>query len=342
MSKSAVMTSPPPYAFSSNAVTAESKVIDLGPRGTISTGICFLDHMVDQLTSHAQLGVTLRVSIAVPLAAGEGAAKMPRTMRHTTPQRDYAAGSTTRPHDRDIFIACGAALGGALHRVVEAAAAVAAGRMRTGGALHGRATFCSPLDEAITKAVVALRPQAERVGVSSVSLEPYGMFASGSAGRRWIGRFRTELTPLFWSALTTHLGGELSLHRVRGTNAHHVLESAFKAFARAFRSALDSIMDGKPHGCLEASSRLGLREAPVAAQIAATPGAPAHRRAQRRRATKETTIEVRFGLLPYHLDTAPPASSLRTSCDPFCPVRLYYTMPPSLCYKAVPTCPGLC
>ena len=45
----------------SNDVVAEATIENLGKRGVIGTGICFLDHMVDQLTSHGQLGVSLRV-----------------------------------------------------------------------------------------------------------------------------------------------------------------------------------------------------------------------------------------------------------------------------------------
>ena len=41
-----------------DGVTAEARVVDLGPRGEIATGVCFLDHMIDQLTAHAQLGVS--------------------------------------------------------------------------------------------------------------------------------------------------------------------------------------------------------------------------------------------------------------------------------------------
>ena len=50
-----------------------------------------------------------------------------------------------------------------------------------------------------------------------------------------MGRYRTDLTPAFWTALAVGLGCDLRLVKVRGGNAHHQLESAFKAFARAFR-----------------------------------------------------------------------------------------------------------
>ena len=47
----------------SGAIVAEARVLNLVPPSKIGTGICFLDHMVDQFTSHGMLGVTLRLSL---------------------------------------------------------------------------------------------------------------------------------------------------------------------------------------------------------------------------------------------------------------------------------------
>jgi imidazoleglycerol-phosphate dehydratase len=174
-----------------------------------------------------------------------------------------------------------------------------------GGVGSGSAIFCCPLDEAFAEARVNLRPAAEMRGKCTIGLEPYGKFSSSPSGRRWIGRYQTALTPVFWKALASSLGAEVTLRRVRGDNAHHVLESAFKAFARAFRAALDNLADGQPHGCA----------APSAGPLppAAAPSVP--RRADRRRATKETSIEVRIDLdAPWlHMD-APP--TVRASAEP--------------------------
>ncbi|KAH8079146.1 imidazoleglycerol-phosphate dehydratase [Aureococcus anophagefferens] len=198
----------------SNDVVAEATIENLGKRGVIGTGICFLDHMVDQLTSHGQLGVSLRVRIG----GGDALA----------PLRDYAVGAlAARAHDDDVAAACGGALGGA---------------PLAGGCGDGAAP----------------------------ALTPYGTMTARPGGRRWIGKYRTDLTPLFWRALAAALGCDLTLRRVRGHNAHHVLESAFKAFAAPAKR----------------------RRAPPVAW--ASPAAP--RRAARQRATKETTIEVAVDL----------------------------------------------
>ena len=76
---------------------------------------------------------------------------------------------------------------------------------------------------------------------------------------------------------------------MRGDNAHHILESCFKSFARAFRAALDALGSGGGaalHGCAP----------PAAGPLPPAAPPPAPRRAERRRATKETTIEVRVDL----------------------------------------------
>ena len=312
----------------SGAVLAEARVLNLTPPSKIGSGICFLDHMLDQLTSHAQLGVTIRCGVL------DKDSPQPRAEKDCfAPLKDYATGLSTRAHDQDIFVACGTALGLALKRVVDEVASQAAAAPPSSAA-QGSAVFCSPLDESFTEASLELRPPPERAGRCETRLvrtlqlplttlthtthaltltltltlnltrtltlvrtrcetrlEPYGGFGGEKgSGRKWVGRYRTDLTPAFWRALAIGLGCDLRLVKVRGGNAHHQLESAFKAFARAFRAALDNLADGGAHGCAAAGAP------PV--PLGAPPAAP--RCAERRRATKETTIEVRVDLdAPY-------------------------------------------
>ena len=98
----------------SGAVLAEARVLNLTPPSKIGSGICFLDHMLDQLTSHAQLGVTMRCGVL------DKDSPQPRSEKDCfAPLKDYATGLSSRTHDEDIFVACGTALGLALKRVVD-------------------------------------------------------------------------------------------------------------------------------------------------------------------------------------------------------------------------------
>lgn len=297
---------------SSGAIRAEARVVAIEDHdfsagklsSLIGTGICFLDHMIDQLTSHGMVSVTLRCGTAHVV-------DQPEVMNGSKPDTtwfaamcDYATGMSGRPHDRDIFIACGTALGLALRRVVDDFAvkiakseAATVTDMTSGSAIpRSWALFCCPLDEAFAEVTLDLQPLEARKGRCMVCLEPYGKFGGGSAGRQWIGRYRTDLTPVFWSSLATAMQCEVSLRKVRGGNAHHQLESTFKSFARAFRAALDRMVDGGCYGCAE----------PSAGPVAPAGPCPEPRQAKRQRMTKETTIEVRVDLdAPWRFEDEP-------------------------------------
>jgi imidazoleglycerol-phosphate dehydratase len=70
-----------------------------------------------------------------------------------------------------------------------------------------------------------------------------------------IGNFDHELTEEFFRALA--LNAKLTVHLTieAGTNVHHVIEAAFKAFARALRSAV--ALDPTEHGVPSTKGTLG-------------------------------------------------------------------------------------
>jgi hypothetical protein len=90
----------------SGAVIAEASVADLGPRGVMGTGICFLDHMIDQFTSHAQLGVTVRVTVgeAAGGGGGGGAATEEELLKSSRTQGAEGEGESSRsnPNQRNL------------------------------------------------------------------------------------------------------------------------------------------------------------------------------------------------------------------------------------------------
>ncbi|MBI3099941.1 MAG: imidazoleglycerol-phosphate dehydratase HisB [Burkholderiales bacterium] len=83
-----------------------------------------------------------------------------------------------------------------------------------------------PLDEALSRVVVDL---SGRPGL--VLNIP---FTSGM-----IGAFDTQLTHEFFQGFVNHAGVTLHIDNLRGVNAHHQCETAFKAFARALRAAVE-------------------------------------------------------------------------------------------------------
>ena len=83
-----------------------------------------------------------------------------------------------------------------------------------------------PLDEALTRVVIDL---SGRPGL--VQNIP---FTSGM-----IGQFDTQLTHEFFQGYCNHAGATLHIDNLRGINAHHQCETAFKAFARALRFAVE-------------------------------------------------------------------------------------------------------
>ncbi len=53
-----------------------------------------------------------------------------------------------------------------------------------------------------------------------------------------IGEFSTEMVPEFFRAVGHNAGITLHLHRMAGSNGHHIVEAAFKAFGRALAQAV--------------------------------------------------------------------------------------------------------
>lgn len=92
-----------------------------------------------------------------------------------------------------------------------------------------------PLDEALVQAVVDL------------SGRPFLVYGLNIRASR-VGNFDTELVHDFMLALTNEAAMNLHLLQVSGRNAHHIIEAAFKALARALDEAkqIDPRVPGIP------------------------------------------------------------------------------------------------
>ncbi len=53
-----------------------------------------------------------------------------------------------------------------------------------------------------------------------------------------LGDFTTEMVPEFFRAVAVNAGWTVHLRQMAGTNTHHIIESAFKAFGRALAEAV--------------------------------------------------------------------------------------------------------
>src|ERR1700709_1840451 len=161
-----------------------SLVLEGTGAGTRSTGVGFLDHMLDLLARHGRMDLEVNVT------------------------GDLQTGAPHTAEDTAIV----------LGQAIDRALADRAGLVR-----YGSATV--PMDEA--RATCAI----------DISGRPFTLFEADLPSGA-TGGFEHELTEEFFRALAN--AAKLTLHlRVEvGTNAHHMIEAAFKAFARALREAV--------------------------------------------------------------------------------------------------------
>ena len=93
-----------------------------------------------------------------------------------------------------------------------------------------------PLDEALVRCVV------------DVSGRPYLSYHIDIPKWQMLGDYDVFLTPEFFRALALNAGLTVHLDLIRGDNPHHIVEAAFKAFARAldYATVLDPRVTGVP------------------------------------------------------------------------------------------------
>lgn len=94
---------------------------------------------------------------------------------------------------------------------------------------------CIAMDEALVQAVVDISGRGQAYVDLPVAAQK-------------VGTFDTELAPEFFRAFAREAGLTLHVRELAGENAHHIIEAAFKACARALRAACeyDLRMDAIP------------------------------------------------------------------------------------------------
>ncbi|MDG3440439.1 imidazoleglycerol-phosphate dehydratase HisB [Nitrospirillum amazonense] len=167
--------------------TQISVTVDLDGTGRydVSTGIGFLDHMLEQLSRHSLIDLTVR-------AVGD----LHIDFHHTT---------------EDTGIAIGEAVAKALGD-------------RRGINRYGHAYI--PMDETLTRAAIDL------------SNRPYLIWKVHFT-RDKLGEMDTELFKEWFQAFAFAAGATLHMENLYGENNHHIVESCYKALARALRAAIE-------------------------------------------------------------------------------------------------------
>lgn len=176
----------------------------------IRTGIGYLDHMIDQWNSHAQVGVGLEVwgthdkQTTEKLSADELAKALADRNR-------LASGNQV-----ELCTAVGHALGLELKKVIFSA--------KDTSPSHSR--FCCPLDEGLVECLISSKDNADTGNddddyLVKYSMAPYGIYPR-NVGRTQIGKLETFAIESFWKALSKSAMLTISLEKIRGDNAHHI------------------------------------------------------------------------------------------------------------------------
>ena len=149
----------------------------------VTTGIGFLDHMMEQLSRHSLIDLNLKVKGDLHI-----------DFHHTTEDSGYAIGDALKK-----------ALG-----------------TRVGIMRYGNAKV--PMDEALTEVSVDIS--------GSTFLSWHVKFSSSK-----VGNMDTELFKEWFRAFAQSAGITIHVRNLYGENAHHIIESCYKALARALREA---------------------------------------------------------------------------------------------------------
>ncbi len=172
-----------------NRDTKETKIqVELNLDGTgvynINTGIGFLDHMLEQLSRHSLIDLTVKVDGDLHIDG-----------HHTTEDSGIAIGQAVKD-----------ALGD-----------------RRGITRYGHAYL--PMDECLSRCAL------------DISGRPYLIWKVDFV-RDKVGEMDTELFKEWFAGFAGAAGITLHMENLYGENSHHIIESCYKALAKALRMAV--------------------------------------------------------------------------------------------------------
>ena len=178
--------------------TAETDIkiqinLDNGDNCNINTRCGFFDHMLNQISRHAMIGLNID-------AVGD----LHVDAHHLV---------------EDVGIVLGEAFAKALGD-------------KKGICRYGSA--CIPMDEALSRCIIDLSGRSYLVWNVNIPSQK-------------IGDIDSEVFREFFTAFAQHAGATVHIENLYGINSHHIVESVFKAFARALKAAveIDPKLNGK-------------------------------------------------------------------------------------------------
>lgn len=84
-------------------------------------------------------------------------------------------------------------------------------------------------------------PMDEALVMTALDISGRGSLAYGvTIKKEMVGSFDSELAPEFFKSLCVNAGINAHIRQLDGGNAHHVIEAAFKSFAKALREAVST------------------------------------------------------------------------------------------------------
>ena len=101
----------------------------------------------------------------------------------------------------------------------------------------------------LTRYGSSIVPMDEALVMTALDISGRGGLTCGlTIAKEMVGSFDSELAPEFFKSVCVNAGINAHIRQLDGSNAHHVIEAAFKSFARALREAvsIDSRIQGVP------------------------------------------------------------------------------------------------
>lgn len=111
----------------------------------------------------------------------------------------------------------------------------------------GIARYCDktiPMDESLVLCAVDISGRGTLK--YALKIESAKVLDDGEIRQKWVGAFDTELIEEFFTAFVREAKITLHIVQLFGKNTHHIIECAFKAFARALSGAVQIVSDKLP------------------------------------------------------------------------------------------------